>query len=207
MLRSLQFTQSQAAVGQSLVLLAEPLAAGECSPQPVRLSVTSGAQDTAWLRSPFDSLSDAEFTALIADLDGRVLIGFKEADAAQGVDETGHSITSVETVKRMKDWVRQQGMTIFFEYTLTPTIAATMAADVELVARVRGHENVDYLEPDMVGEYTAAPGPERSARLVTVIPTSAGGDGSLRVQPGDRVTAEYHQPDGSVLRAVVSIRG
>ncbi|KPK76317.1 MAG: hypothetical protein AMS25_17640 [Gemmatimonas sp. SM23_52] len=52
-----------------------------------------------------------------------------------------------------------------------------------------------------------APDQAGFAGLVAVIATSAGEEGSLRVRAGDEVSAEYRQPDGSVLRAAVSIRG
>lgn len=205
MLSSLRFTRAEAQVGEPLVLVAQPAAGESLKPQPLLVTASSGAQQRA-IVSPWDNLSDAELTAVIADVDGEVLIGFKEADAVRGVDEQGRSVTSAETVERMKRWLTEQAITIIREWVLAPGVFAKMPADEALVSQLRDHDNIDQLEPNIVGEFPAVTDARSSGGLAGVIRTSPGSAGNLAVRPGDRVTAEYRQPDGSSLTATVAIR-
>lgn len=70
---------------------------------------------------------------------------------------------------------------------------------------VRRHDNVDYLEPVTPVVFLALDA-ARPPTLAAVVYTSAGAGDGLRVRPGDRVTAEHRQPNGSALTATVTIR-
>lgn len=119
--------------------LEEPTISAGCTPRP---SQAAGA---------WRGLSDAELLAEVERACGRVFIGFKEADAARGVNEQGESTTSPETVVRMKSFVRERGVAIELEYELMPTIAGWMPARLDLVAALRQHPNVDVIEPIFPG--------------------------------------------------------
>lgn len=107
----------------------------------------------------------------------------------------------------MKQWVLEQGMTIEREYQLGPTVVVVMAADEDLVARVRRHENVDVLEPVTRGVFLGGgPSNAGSLALTAVINTSRQNKDALQVRADDTVTAEYRQPDGTVLTTTVLIR-
>ncbi|HEX2081462.1 MAG TPA: hypothetical protein VHG08_27410 [Longimicrobium sp.] len=117
----------------------EPTIGPTCTTQP---SQAAGA---------WQDLSDAELRAEVERACGRVLIGFKEAGASRGVDDLGQSITSPETVIRMKAFVRERGVTIELEYDLIPAIAGWMPARLDLVTTLRQHPNVDRIEPVFPG--------------------------------------------------------
>jgi hypothetical protein len=76
--------------------------------------------------------------------------------------------------------------------------------DPELVARIRNHDNIDYLEADGVGEFLDhSPGNVSLVGIVVTTPPAAEG---LEARSGDVVTAEYRRPDGVVLRATAEIQ-
>ena len=208
-LSSLRFTPSAVSAGQPLVLVATVAVQGRATPQAILVTSTSGAQEEVRV-SPWDSLSDSALTSVIAEAGGRVGIGFKEAEAARGLDEDGRSTTSDSTVVRMKQWLRDQGIVITWESVLIPSVAATMQPEETLVSRVRHHPNIDYLEPVLPGSYAASlsagVASGASSTLVAVVATGIGrGAAAFRVAPGDRVTAHYRQPDGSVLEATAAV--
>ena len=209
MLESLQFARSEVQAGEPLIVIAQPATGESVVRQPLLVRTSSGGRQQTFV-SPWDGQTDKELTVAIAQWGGRAFIGFKEADARRGVDEHGFNITSSATVERMKQWVREQGMTITLEYQLTPTVVVLMAPDEQLVSRIRHHENVDHLEPVTVGSYGAESEGGKTEdlplRLAAVIPTSPESGGRLSVRRGDTITAEYHQPNGAVLTATASIR-
>lgn len=101
-------------------------------------------------------------------------------------------------------------MTITLELRLTPSIVVRMSAEEDLVGRIRRHENVDSLEPIIPGSFGAeiefSQGGDRPLILAAVVRTSDGQKGLLSVHRGDKVTAEYHQPNGLALTAKATIR-
>lgn len=211
MLSSLRFTRAEVPMGDPLVLFAQPTAGESLTRQPFLVRASSGAYQQSYFtplptRRPWDALSDAELAAVIADWRNVVSIRFKEAGAQSGVDEEGRSITSQETVARMKDWVREQGVTITREWITQPGVDGTMPGDAALVSRLRAHENVDLVEPSGPGEPETGAGPLGAGDLVAVIQTSSVTTSGLRVKAGDVVTAEYRQPNGSMVTATVVIR-
>ena len=171
------------------------------------MTTSSGKHQTI-LVSPWDSLSDETLTAIIVEVDGGVMIGFREAGAARGVDARGRSTTSRQTVDRMKQWLQEQGLTITWEFLLTPGVNATMPSSVskDLVSRIRHHDNIDYLEPSIPGEYLVSEDLPRGSVLPTAMVTSVRNATGLAPSPSDRVAAQYTQPDGSTLRASTIVR-
>jgi hypothetical protein len=99
---------------------------------------------------PWAELTDEQLNVEISRACGRVLIGFKEAERARGVDETGLSLTSAETVLRMKQLLRQLDVTIEHEYDL-PAVSARLHPRGDLIVTLRHHPHVDYLEPVFPG--------------------------------------------------------
>jgi hypothetical protein len=100
-------------------------------------------------------LSDCELRAVIESVDGSVMVGFKEAGTVRGVDPQGRSLTTTETVSRMKQFLSDRGITIEWEGTDLPHVSARMPPSLDLVRELRGHPNVDYLEPNVPGSYAA----------------------------------------------------
>lgn len=118
---------------------AAPTEADHCEPQ----------QSTATV--PWSQLSETQLHGEIQRACGRVFLGFKEADASRGVDEQGRSITSAETVARMKSYVLERGFSMEHEYQLIPTVAGRIPTSLELVSELRSHPNVDTVEPIFPG--------------------------------------------------------
>ena len=99
-------------------------------------------------------MSEPELCAAVRSSGGRVFIGFKEAGATRGVDSAGQVLVSDETMARMIQYVTAQGIRIEYRYAL-PAVVARMAASASLVHELRGHPNVDYLEPVFPGSREA----------------------------------------------------
>ena len=100
---------------------------------------------------PWQELSDAELRIEIERACGRVFIGFKEEGTLRGVDPQGRSVTGAETVARMKAYLAEREITIEWSAIDLPAVSARMPAQLTLVSEVRGHPNVDYLEPIFPG--------------------------------------------------------
>jgi hypothetical protein len=230
LLESLEFVSTEVDPGEPLILIGRTAAEEVIGPQPFVIRVSSGARlqgslrafvsdcfrqrvragesEQAAVRGCWAALSDEEIAALIGVAsDNRVMIGFKEADAEWGVDEQGQNITSEETLDRMKEWVQKRGVVITRESVLIPSITGTMPARADLVASIRGHENIDYLEPSLPGEpFGGFPDGTGSRGVLIAILTRGRSVAEHLVRSGDVVTAEYRQPDGSVLQATASVR-
>lgn len=101
--------------------------------------------------APWAELTEAQLREEVERACGRVSIGFKEAEAARGVDEQGRVLTAPGTVARMKAYLVNLGVALELEYELLPAVVARMPARQELVAELRSHPNVDYLEPAFPG--------------------------------------------------------
>ena len=86
---------------------------------------------------------------------GRAFIGFKEAGQVRGVDPQGRVLTTAETVFRMKQFLKDQGIVFEVEYDL-PAVAARLplAGNLDaLVRSLRANPNIDYVEPIFPGVY------------------------------------------------------
>lgn len=227
MLESLQFTQSTARVGETLVLSARAEQGETASPQPVHLTTSSGERTAVLLNgqgsdcpknltaedfnspvriSAWDSCSDVELTALIHDAQERAFIGFKEANADRGVDEKGRVLVSDETIEQMKAYVQTLGVTIRSNHDDAPYISATVPAKLSLISHIRNHPNIDYLEPIIPGERLAADSPVQSNLVLTAISPEIVAEAGISVESGTALTAEYRQPDGSILTTTVTLR-
>lgn len=224
-LERIEFVRSSARPGETLALTAR-LAAGEPMPNaPLSVRISTGSASTM-IRlsvrgncpreltpeevnaraSAWASCSAEGLVAEIARAEGRVFIGFKEADAERGVDARGNVLVSPVTVERMKERLAALGIAVEHEYGLTPAVVAHMPVNPGLVSVLRTHPNVDYLEPVLPGDW-GAEGAGLDARsgarddLVGIVPTAATDGSELRVRVGDLVRATYRQPDGSLLTA------
>lgn len=132
----------------SLFLL---IAAGTaCSSGPTEPACAS---TPAASRSAFACVSDAELLRLISDGGGIVMVGFKEAGTARGVDTTGHSVTSEETTLAMKGWLVARGVRFTWQSAQLPSVAGHVPLRLDLVQEIRRHPNVDYLEPRIPGTF------------------------------------------------------
>lgn len=174
---------------------------GSGSPVVVQLDPWATVTMGSWSGMPA-----AELAELFTVSRGAGVIGFKEADAATGVDDHGNVLVSDSTVARAIQWVEDQGVTVTRNFAPMPAVSVDlpMPIDVQLVTTIRANANIDYLEPDEpVWFFQAPPG---IGTVGAVIPTTGSAVGSLAVRPGDIVTATYVQPDGSTLSTQVVIQ-
>lgn len=109
----------------------------------------SGAP-TRW-DAPWYSMSDEQLEEEVARANGRVFIGFKEADARAGVDDFGRVLASDRTVDVAKEFLRSLGLTLEREYGLIPAVVTTIPPS--MAGALRSDPVIDYVEPIFPGEY------------------------------------------------------
>lgn len=107
--------------------------------------------------APWHELSDSQLRVEIDRACGHVFVGFKEEGAARGVDAVGRSLTSAETVSRMKRFLTERGVRLEWASSDLPHVSARMDARLDLVVEIRHHPNVDNLEPIFPGTYNVRP--------------------------------------------------
>ncbi len=81
-------------------------------------------------------------------------IGFKESNASAGVDAAGRNLTSDATTQRMRQFVSLRGVSVAWYASSFPAIAGRIPLQLALVAELRRHPNIDYLEPEGVGTFS-----------------------------------------------------
>lgn len=101
--------------------------------------------------TPFSRMSDAELADAVTKARGRVVIGFREPGARDGVNARGEVLVSSERVSAAKISLRASGVAPVYECRKIPAVVATI--DARQVAELRSQPWVDYLEPEVTGEY------------------------------------------------------
>lgn len=101
---------------------------------------------TPWLDMTDDELAEAVSTA-----DGRVFVGFKEAEAIGGVDAAGRIVVPRATLQEGKDYLASLGLSLEREYELVPAVVTTIAPD--LVGTLRANPLIEYVEPILPGRF------------------------------------------------------
>jgi hypothetical protein len=96
-------------------------------------------------------MSNAELIAKVTEAGGRVFVGFKNPDAAQGVDERGRVLAASNAVSLGKASLRSMGAQVELEFKKTPVVVASMSP--AMVAALRRSPYVEYVEPIFPGEY------------------------------------------------------
>lgn len=91
--------------------------------------------------------------ALISNANGKVSIGFKETGSGYGVDPQGRNVTSDETVATMRQLILSRGVEVSYDFKFIPAVIGRIPLSPALVAELRRHPNVDYLEPDVGGTW------------------------------------------------------
>jgi hypothetical protein len=220
----LEFSSAELRLDQPFALIGRASTVQPIGPHPVLVRTDSGARLEVHLKSPREgpsafenvdgqaasraywaAFSNEELAELITEApNNRVAVGFKEAEAEWGVDTQGLNITSSGTAQRMKQWLEERGVEIIRESLLIPSVTGEMAPDAQLVGEIRGHDNIDYLQPLFPGERQEGSTDLHVSVFVAVI--VPGIEGQLPLRVGDRITAHYRQPDGSELTAAASVR-
>lgn len=106
--------------------------------------------------APWWYMSDSELTGAAVAANGRVAVGFKDPEARGGVDGRGRVLASSQSEEEGKRFLRERGLAFDVEFELLPAVSLTLPQGrEELVAEIRAHPNVDYIEPLVPGKRTA----------------------------------------------------
>lgn len=105
-------------------------------------------------RSAVACHSDAALLEMIAGVNGRVSIGFKESGTAYGVDPDGRNVTTAETTIAMTQLVIERGVEVSYQFNRLPAVIGRIPLNAKLIGDLRRHPNVDYLEPDTFGTFS-----------------------------------------------------
>jgi subtilisin family serine protease len=112
-----------------------------------RVPEPTDRRNTRWWK-----MTDAELAQAVESAGGRVFIGFKEASAEGGVDNRGRVLTSAGVVRSIKEHLRSLNVAIEWESKSSmPMVGAKIP--VALVASLRAHPNIDYIEPIFPGKF------------------------------------------------------
>lgn len=120
-------------------------------PPPLRQKPFRDRKDTPWRR-----MTAEEFANAVQAARGEVMIGLKDAEHAEGVDNTGRVVASPGGVVAGKAALLALGVVPDYEFTRTPVITAKVSP--ELAVSLRNHPMVDYIEPALPGEWLGASG-------------------------------------------------
>lgn len=103
--------------------------------------------------TPWRQMTDAELAGKIAEAGGRVFIGFKDVDAAAGVDEAGRVLASASAVAAAKTELHRLGVEIESEFIDMPSVVARMPAGmpITLLGQLRRNPLIEYIEPILPG--------------------------------------------------------
>lgn len=123
--------------------------------RPAYADLTSSDSEAQKLRkdTPWRKMSDAEFASAVEEAGGRVIIGLKSPDAAEGVDGKGRVLISAADLAEGKRILVSLGVEILWEFRSVAAIVAKTTPDVAV--QLRRHPYVDYIEPDARGEWAA----------------------------------------------------
>jgi hypothetical protein len=101
--------------------------------------------------APYWYMTDDELASAISEVDGRVLIGFKNPGDRGGVDNDGVVLASEHSVTAGLEFLRVLGIDPQVKFEIGPAVAATV--DPDLVGVIRRHPTIDYIEPDQPIEF------------------------------------------------------
>lgn len=133
------------AVARSFAIAALIALATACTPVTVeQREPCVGRRDTPWC-----PMSDAELAAAVDSAGGRVFIGFKDPDAAAGVDEKGRVLANPESVLAGKKFLRSLDIVFTWESADMPMLVGVMPG--KLVGQVRANPFIEYIEPIFPG--------------------------------------------------------
>lgn len=96
-------------------------------------------------------MTETELAAKIAEAGGEVFIGFKEAGAVGGVDDSGRVLASAATIANAKAVLQSLGINITIDFDTMPMVVARMPAAV--LVHLRQNPLVEYVEPIFPGTY------------------------------------------------------
>ena len=100
----------------------------------------------------FASATPGGIAQMIRAGGNRALIGFKEANATDGVDSYGRVLTRSATTAGVRDLLRSLGVTLQYEFKNLPAVVAVIPPSI--VPALLANPNIDYVEPVGIGRTT-----------------------------------------------------
>jgi len=91
-----------------------------------------------------------EIRSRIGELEGRAIIGFKPAQAVQGMRADGSPALAVPAVRDLATGLRPLGVALERQFGIIPAVAVRM--DPDRLEELLADPNVDYVEPDYLKE-------------------------------------------------------
>lgn len=102
--------------------------------------------------TPWNRMSDASLRVEVERAGGRVLIGLKNPDASEGVDNSGRVLFTMARMAEARARIESLGAQVEFEFDRFPVLVAYIAGD--RVGLLRSDAYVDYLEPVTSGQWS-----------------------------------------------------
>lgn len=209
-LMNLEFTRPSYPAEEALIIRATPNPEqGEefFRKYDIEVTLTSSSGDQTLIpMGPWQDLSDEEMVEAIKEGKNKAILRIKEADKKSARNSKGRLVRSEEAMSRFIAWAEnheQLSVTWVSELHPDVVIQFTTEPTVDMVRQIRTHENVEFMEPDNIGEYLAISNGSAPVGDLTavIIPSSE----SFAYQHGDTVTAEFQQADGTVLKTFATI--
>jgi len=211
-LLDLQFTHSEYSASQALVLRAAPnpdLPPEFFQNNPVTVQLTSSNGEAASAQfSPWTALTNQEMVEAIKDGPGRTAVRIKEADQESARNSQGELIRSEQAMKNYTEWVEAHDkLTISWVAQLHPDIGVEFLdePDVNIVQEIQNHENVEFMEPVQYGEYLSTSATFGETEIMEDIVSVILPGELFQYSPGETITAEVQQADGTHMKASVQI--
>lgn len=115
--------------------------------------------------TPWQSMRDDALAQAIQYAGGRAIVGIKDEAALAGVDEDGRVLTSPQSVAAAKSLLESLGGKVRRVFDGLPIIVVDLPAGSRVVAALRAHRLVDYLEADGRGEFLSQTLPWNISRV------------------------------------------
>ncbi len=96
-------------------------------------------------------MDDDALELAVRQVQGRVIIGFKDPTATDGVDNTGRVLASAQATEEGVRLLASLSATITYRFQKIPAVAATVPAGI--IAELRRSPYIDYVEPSAPGQW------------------------------------------------------
>ena len=115
--------------------------------------------------TPWQAMGSAELARSIENLGGRAIIGVKDPLATAGVDEDGHILAARASVTAARLLLESAGGKVLRVFDGLPVIVVDLPRGAGVVAALRAHGLIDYIEADGRGELLAQTVPWNISRV------------------------------------------
>jgi len=115
--------------------------------------------------TPWQAMRDDALARAIKNVNGRAIVGIKDESAVAGVDEDGRVMASRQSVLAAKSLLESLGGKILRVFDGLPIIVVDLPTGSGIVASLRAHHLVDYVEADGRGGFDSQTLPWNISRV------------------------------------------